>query len=315
MKYKVNIEGIVNTIASKSIQMIEPVKIDPEELAGLEWQINDLKEIENSTLVPKQSHIYENVDGTQSLRFTDFKREDKYEESTCSEEQPPQEPQYNFMTIESDDESEYGQPIYDTENEEEEDEYLLDSEFLKFEQEDIDYSLLEEIRQETNTIFKSEEINKSYEQIINRKFTEANILEEVDDMIVECMLNLKMTYEESYKKLQEDFNLPLVNSIVKGDTMISDFYKKQDNNFMNPEGKPKRNYQQYDLGQTSNDTMGREPWTKPVTSYQQESGYNGTGRRLPIGQIYSGNMLLLEQQKPQLWVDEVLIWEQTVVRM
>ncbi|MFS8031484.1 hypothetical protein Hanom_Chr17g01546441 [Helianthus anomalus] len=26
-------------------------------------------------------------------------------------------------------------------------------------------------------------------------------------------------------------------------------------------------------------------------------------------------MLLLEQQKPQLWIDEVLTWEQTVVRM
>ena len=76
MKYKINIEGIVNTIASKSIQMIDPVKINPEELAGLEWKLEDLHQDEKSTLVPKKSLIYEGLDGTQSLRFTHFVKED-----------------------------------------------------------------------------------------------------------------------------------------------------------------------------------------------------------------------------------------------
>ena len=74
MKYKVNIEGIVNAMASKSIQMIDPIKINPEELAGLEWALDDLTEQDNEILVPKKSYIYEGSDGTQSLRFVNFKK-------------------------------------------------------------------------------------------------------------------------------------------------------------------------------------------------------------------------------------------------
>ncbi|KAL8237991.1 hypothetical protein R6Q59_019072 [Mikania micrantha] len=61
----------------------EPIKIDPENLAGLEWQIDDLKENDEITLIPKKSYIYEGIDGIQSLRFTDFKKEEnKQEESS-----------------------------------------------------------------------------------------------------------------------------------------------------------------------------------------------------------------------------------------
>lgn len=35
MKYKVNIDKIIKVIASKGIKMIEPQKINPNELAGL----------------------------------------------------------------------------------------------------------------------------------------------------------------------------------------------------------------------------------------------------------------------------------------
>ncbi|KAJ0457529.1 hypothetical protein HanIR_Chr15g0774721 [Helianthus annuus] len=73
MKYKVNIDGIVKAVASKSIQMIEQIKIDPEQLTGLEWNINDLQGNEKTVLIPKRSFIYEGSDGKQSLRFTDFK--------------------------------------------------------------------------------------------------------------------------------------------------------------------------------------------------------------------------------------------------
>jgi ribonuclease HI len=305
MKYKVNIEGIVNTIASKSIQMIDPIKIDPEELAGLEWQLDDLKEEENIRLVPKKSYIYEGASGIQSLRFTDFKKEEKENEDS-------EEAEYTFMNIEINEEKDYIEPIYDTENEE------INTEFYKFEEEETDYSLLEYFEEEeTNTGFKIEETNKTIEQIINRKFTEMNIQEEVDDMIIECMLNLGMTYEESYNKLQEYYNLPLVDNIIQGKTMISDFYK-QEQSFMDQDmkGQFKRGRIEWSSpGTSAENIMGREPWTKPTTTYQQESNIIGKGNRLPIGNIYSGNMLLLEQQKPQLWNDEILTWEQTVVRM
>ena len=44
--------------------------------------------------------------------------------------------------------------------------------------------------------------------------------------------------------------------------------------------------------------MGRERWTKSSIEYQQESNFIAKGKTLPIGNIYSNSMLLLEQQKP-----------------
>ena len=85
MKYKVNIDGIVNTIASKSIKMIDPIKIDPEELAGLEWSLGDLQEPDSTILEPKKSYIYEDAKGTQSLRFVDFKKENQQNEENETE--------------------------------------------------------------------------------------------------------------------------------------------------------------------------------------------------------------------------------------
>lgn len=118
--------------------------------------------------------------------------------------------EYNFTNIEYDTE-----PIYDTETEEE-----------------FDYSLIDYLEEEEIiTGFKTEETNKTLEQIINRKFTELNIQEEVDDMIIECITELGMTYKDSYNKLQEYYNLPLVENILQGKTMLSDFYK-QEQSFM-----------------------------------------------------------------------------------
>ncbi|GJQ93599.1 hypothetical protein Tco_0004738 [Tanacetum coccineum] len=241
MKYKVNIEGIVNTIASKSIQMINPIKSDPEELAGLEWQLDNLKEKENEILVPKKSYIYEDTDGTQSLRFVDFKKEIPKEEE--------EETDYNFMNIEYDTE-----PIYDTENEQE----SINIGFDQFEEEEIDYSLIDYLEEETMTGFETIEINKTMEQIINRKFTELNIQEEVDDMIIESMTELGLTYEESYNKLQEYYNLPLVENILQGKTMLSDFYK-QEQNFM-------------DTYMSNANKRPKIEWGEPGTSTQDVTG-------------------------------------------
>ncbi|KAK9065404.1 hypothetical protein SSX86_016787 [Deinandra increscens subsp. villosa] len=97
--------------------------------------------------------------------------------------------------------------------------------------------------------------------------------------------------------------------------MISDFYK-QEQSFMDQDMKSQYKRGRVDWSEAGTSTanvMGREPWTKPTVTYQQESNIIGHGNRLPIGYIYSSNMLLLEQQKPQLWYDEILTWEQTVM--
>ena len=314
MNYKVNIEGIVNTIASKSIHMINPEKIDPEELAGLEWKLDDLKEQENEILIPNRSVIYEDIDGSQSIRFIGFTKDTPKE---IEDDNINTTTDCNFMNIEYDTE-----PIYDTENEED-GEKLINIGFDKFEEEEFDYSIIDYLEEssimdeEISTTFKTEEINKTLNQIINRKFTELNIQEEVDDMIIECMTNLGMTYEESYTKLQEYYNLPLVEDILQGKTMLSDFYKQEqifmDTYMIDKNKRPKIEWGE--PGTSTQESFGREGWTKPSIEYQQESNFIGKGKRLPIGNIYSSSMLLLEQQKPQLWMDEILAWEQTVVRL
>nr|KAJ0203254.1 hypothetical protein LSAT_V11C500251700 [Lactuca sativa] len=292
MKYKVNIEGIVNTIASKSIKMIDPIKIDPEDLAALEWSLNDLKEQENEVLIPKKSYIYEGSDGIQSLRFLNFKKE------TVKQSDEEENTEYSFMNIEYDTE-----PIYDTDNEKESE--LMELGFSEFEKEehiDYDLSIIDYIEEETYTSFKTEEINKTIEQIINRKFTELNIQDEVDDMIIECITDLGLTYEESYNKLQEYYNLPLVENILQGKTMLSDFYKKEqvfmnnDTCMTNIRKRPKMEWSE--PGTSTEDSIGREIWSQPTVTYTGESSYKGK-----------------EKQKPQLWMDEILSWEQVVVRM
>ncbi|KAK1429589.1 hypothetical protein QVD17_11803 [Tagetes erecta] len=280
--------------------MIDPIKIDPEQLTGLEWNIDDLQENESSMLIPKKSFIYEGINGKQSLRITDFKE-------TTSEENNEKNMEYNFMNLEPlEDEEDEIEPYYD-----------IDTDYLKFEQEFINYTLFE--YEEDITGFQTEESNKTIEQIIDRKFTEINIQEEVDDMIIECITELGMTYEESYKKLQEYYNLPLVEDISQGKTMISEFYKQEqvfmDQDMRDRKVRPRVEWSGDTSEVTSQETLGREPWAQPSISYTQESSVRGRGNRLPIGQIHSGNMLLLEKQKPQLWVDEVLTWEQMAVRM
>ncbi|MFS8027452.1 hypothetical protein Hanom_Chr16g01498891 [Helianthus anomalus] len=65
----------------------------------------------------------------------------------------------------------------------------------------MDYTLID-YEDEELTGFKTEETNKTIEQIIDGKFTELNIQEEVDNMIIECITDLGMTYEEIYKKFK-----------------------------------------------------------------------------------------------------------------
>ena len=112
--------------------------------------------------------------------------------------------QYNFMNIEYDTDA-----IYDTDTEENDKEEIIIG-FDEFEQEENDFSIIDYLEEEPATGFKIEETTKTFDDIINKKFTELNIQEEVDDMIIDCITELGWTYEESYSKLQEFYNLPLV---------------------------------------------------------------------------------------------------------
>lgn len=153
------------------------------------------------------------------------------------------------------------EPIYDTDNEKESEPMELGfSEFEKEEHIDYDLSIIDYIEEETYTSFKTEEINKTIEQIINRKFTELNVQDDVDDMTIECITDLGLTYEESYNKLQEYYNLPLVENILQGKTMLSDFYKKEQV-FMNN-----------DTYMTNIRKRPKMEWSEPGTSTEDSIG-------------------------------------------
>ena len=75
-------------MGNKGIKLIKPIKISPEEYAGLEWKLGDFKEKE--VLIPDTHLIYTNSKGEPSIRFTDYNYEAQkdFEEESTIEEMP-----------------------------------------------------------------------------------------------------------------------------------------------------------------------------------------------------------------------------------
>lgn len=71
-KYKVDCEEIVNMFASQGIQMIKPVRFDPQRLAGLEWSVSQFLEEGNKIAIPQESLIYKDSKGKEHMRFNNY---------------------------------------------------------------------------------------------------------------------------------------------------------------------------------------------------------------------------------------------------
>ncbi|RCV22542.1 hypothetical protein SETIT_4G228900v2 [Setaria italica] len=71
-KYKVNVNNVIESMQSKGIKFMSPLKISSEERAGEEWNISAL--IEPKILKqPKDYVSYENSKGKTSIRFVNYK--------------------------------------------------------------------------------------------------------------------------------------------------------------------------------------------------------------------------------------------------
>lgn len=112
--------------------------------------------------------------------------------------------------------------------------------------------------------------------------------------------------------------MPLINDITSQNIPLSDFFLET--NYMTKKAMAlvnKRNRldnDPIDFGKYIEGPLERETW-KTVDDWQyQESPFIRKGTRKPYGRLYSRDMLLLENQSPQLWPEEILVWEQNVVR-
>uniref|UniRef100_K3XQV4 Uncharacterized protein n=1 Tax=Setaria italica TaxID=4555 RepID=K3XQV4_SETIT len=71
-KYKVNVNNVIESMQSKGIKFMSPLKISSEERAGEEWNISAV--IEPKILKqPKDYVSYENSKGKTSIRFVNYK--------------------------------------------------------------------------------------------------------------------------------------------------------------------------------------------------------------------------------------------------
>jgi hypothetical protein len=70
-KYKINVNNVIESIKSKGIKFMSPLKNSSEERAGEEWNISDL--IEPKVLKQPKDYIsYENKRGSTSIRFVRY---------------------------------------------------------------------------------------------------------------------------------------------------------------------------------------------------------------------------------------------------
>ena len=73
-RYKVNVNNVVESMQSKGIKFMSPLKISSEERAGEKWNISSL--IEPKILKQPKDYIsYENNRGMTSIRFVDYKEQ------------------------------------------------------------------------------------------------------------------------------------------------------------------------------------------------------------------------------------------------
>ena len=66
-----------------------------------------------------------------------------------------------------------------------------------------------DIDPEIEETFKTES-KRMLHEIINKKITVENIREETDNMLIACITELDMTYEDAFTTLSKKFNMPLI---------------------------------------------------------------------------------------------------------
>ncbi|WMV38461.1 hypothetical protein MTR67_031846 [Solanum verrucosum] len=81
-------------MGNKGIKLIKPIKINPEEYAGLEWNLEQFNK--KKVLTPESHLMYTNTKGETSIRFTNY----NYSNQTNLEEELELEEEKEFMNVE-----------------------------------------------------------------------------------------------------------------------------------------------------------------------------------------------------------------------
>ena len=84
-KVKIKVEDVVNLLTNKGVGMVKPETLSTENLAGLEWDLEDFVK-KTETVIPKSSLVYQNTLGKTSIRFIDYKKNDIQESEEYQEE-------------------------------------------------------------------------------------------------------------------------------------------------------------------------------------------------------------------------------------
>ncbi|WMV36950.1 hypothetical protein MTR67_030335 [Solanum verrucosum] len=79
---------------NKGIKLIKPIKINPEEYAGLEWNLEQFNK--KKVLTPESHLMYTNTKGETFIRFTNY----NYSNQTNLEEELELEEEKEFMNVE-----------------------------------------------------------------------------------------------------------------------------------------------------------------------------------------------------------------------
>ncbi|MCF8704108.1 hypothetical protein L3055_11280, partial [Corynebacterium sp. MC-02] len=83
-RFKIKTDDVVELMGNKGIRLIKPIKIDPEEYAGLEWNLEKFNK--PKTYSPETHLMYKNRRGETSIRFTDYSYTRQIEEDEETEE-------------------------------------------------------------------------------------------------------------------------------------------------------------------------------------------------------------------------------------
>ncbi|WMV49329.1 hypothetical protein MTR67_042714 [Solanum verrucosum] len=81
-------------MGNKGIKLIKPIKINPEEYAGLEWNLEQFNE--KKVLTPESHLMYTNTKGETSIRFTNY----SYSNQTDPEDEIELESEKELMNVE-----------------------------------------------------------------------------------------------------------------------------------------------------------------------------------------------------------------------
>ncbi|KAG5576620.1 hypothetical protein H5410_056754 [Solanum commersonii] len=99
-RFRLQVEDVVEVMGNKGIKLIKPIKINPEEYAGLEWNLEQFHK--KKVLTPESHLMYTNTKGETSIRFTDYNysNQNNLEEELELEELEELEEKREFMNVE-----------------------------------------------------------------------------------------------------------------------------------------------------------------------------------------------------------------------